>query len=192
MKRTIAALALAASLVFAPQALAHHPVGSAEQACTKAEEITLTASFSNPGFDEETTVTATDSGGADLGPAQQSPATFSATFKQTDRPAGTVTFNWQAEHDSGSVSAPYEAVSGCVPVTTTTTTVPPPPPPSHHHTHIGTAQSRHSQPSPPTANAPAPPGVQNGQLPFSGLPVLPMAILGGLFLGAGLALWRYA
>lgn len=181
MKRTIAALALAASLIFAPQALAHHPVGSATQTCdTETGNIVFSGSFDNPGF--ATIVTATDSNGADLGQTAPTPFSF------------TLTLPGPAEHDQGSVVAPYEAVSGCTgpTTTTTTTTVPPPPPPSHHHTHIGTAQSRHSQPSPPAANAPVPPGVQNGQLPFSGLPVLPMAILGGLFLGAGLALWRYA
>jgi hypothetical protein len=103
-------------MTLASTAQAHEPVGSASQVCDEATgDITLTATFDNPGFQGETTVTATDSQAGSLG-TQTAPATFSTTVPGPDRAVGTVTFEWSAsDGDSGTVTADYEAVSGCLP-----------------------------------------------------------------------------
>lgn len=184
-----------AALVLAVPALAHTPVGSAVQGCVE-ENVTLTASASNPGYDETTTWSATDSQAGSLGEGQASPATFNITVPGPDRAAGTVTFTWYSVNSEGqpiqgTIEAPYEAVSGCV------GPPPPPPPPPPHQPgppHIGTPMGPVSgPPQPPKDSIPQPqPTVADaGELPFSGTrDLIILGAAGCALFGAGLTLRR--
>jgi LPXTG-motif cell wall-anchored protein len=193
---TLSAAVLIACLASAPAALAHEPVGSAAQACVE-NQIELTASFDNPGFEGATTVTATDSQAGSLGTPQPTPASFSATYPGPERLAGIVTFAWSADDgDSGSLEASYEAVSGCE--------APPPPPPPPPDDTPPPPEKPDQSPPPgrvhlvPPVSAESPPEHTNNSvqpqretLPFTGSEKTPwLAALGALLLGAGTLLRR--
>lgn len=189
MKIGIAALAVLTTLALASPALAHEPVASAEQVCVE-DQIVLTASFDNPGFEGATTVTATDSIDGLLGADVPTPATFTSNSDGPSRAAGTVTFDWSADDgDSGTLEAPYEAVEGCEkpPVVPPPDDNPPPQKPPHEIAIPGGPD----QPSPPDSPPADQPNGKLDTLPFSGPPpALPMALIAAGLLGAGFALRR--
>jgi hypothetical protein len=174
-------------------ALAHNPVGSAEQVCTESGDIVLSGSFDNPGF--ETTVTITDSIDGNLATDQPVPASFSTNFPGPSRAAGTITYDWTAGGDSGSLDASYEAVEGCE-------KPPPPPPPPPDNPPPDQPPPPDTPPEQPPAETPPPekpeqPPVGQPQAPADTLPLtgLPLPILAGIgvaLVAGGLGLRRKA
>lgn len=196
MKRVLATLTVAAALAL-PSAAAAHPnlAVDASQSCNTADgTVTLIAHLSNEGFD--TVATASDSQAGGLG-TKPAPAEWVVTVPGPDRPAGVVTFEWNAtDGDGGTLTADYAAATGCVvpPTTTTTTTTPPPPTTTTPGTtHIGGPPATASSPRKPSEASPAAPRASINspkELPYTGAPALGLVLagLGVLIFGVLIAL----
>jgi outer membrane biosynthesis protein TonB len=173
-------------------ALAHNPVGSAEQVCTESGDIVLSGTFDNPGF--ETTVDVTDSLDGNLATALPTPAEFSTTFPGPSRAAGTITYDWTAGGDSGSLDASYEAVEGCE-------KPPPPPPPPPDNPPPDQPPPPEQPPEQPPVENPPPrpdqppvgqPEAPADTLPLTGLPLPILAGIGIALIAGGIGLRRKA